>query len=74
MVTIGLAVITLAWAIQLLTFGKQKRFSPLFLIFYILGVMVLVVDSYNQRMFYQGLLHVSSVVLAVLVMWKVIND
>jgi len=46
---IGLFIITVAWVIQLLgTSKKNKKINPIFVLFYIFGVVFLVIDGFKN--------------------------
>lgn len=43
---IGLAVIVIAWVIELFTLRKKKSVNPAFVGFYMLGVVILIYDGF----------------------------
>ena len=49
MATLGLVLIILAWAIQLvLVYQKKFQLNPLFVLIYCFGILALVIDGYSS--------------------------
>ncbi len=71
LVEIGLSIIAIAWLIEIFYLWKGKKdIKPLFVIAYILGVLVLVVNEYqtsSQTIYYElSTLVLSGIVLIML--------
>jgi len=49
-VSIGLIVIALAWVVQLVMSWKSKKIQPAFILLYMLGVLILMVSGYVDKL------------------------
>jgi uncharacterized protein with PQ loop repeat len=68
---IGLSLIIIGWLIQFFYQLKNKKgINPLFIIIYIIGVLVLVVDGYLSGLIELAVLNLISSIIAALVLIK----
>lgn len=66
---LGLILIIIAWVVQLMS--KDKKIRPGFVVAYILGVFLLVIDSYAVGLLTMAFLNLVSLVLAIFVYFQV---
>lgn len=70
--TIGLAFILLGWLIQLIFVYKKKReIQPWFLVCYVVGVVLLVIDNFSGNIVGDGILNALCAVIAAFVLLRV---
>lgn len=63
--TIGLILIVLAWIEQLTkSLKKEKKLSKLFIILYLIGVILLVIDGLVNKMYLTSILNLITAILA----------
>lgn len=71
MITLGLSLIALAWLLQLSTLSKKGCvMHPFFLLFYILGTAILVLEGLKATFTLDVVLNAVSLLFAALVLWK----
>ena len=68
----GLLIIALAWVIQFVSMHKKgKEIAPAFLGVYSLGLIILVLDSWQGGVSYASALNLASLIIALMVFSKV---
>jgi membrane-bound ClpP family serine protease len=70
---IGLSIIIISWVVLFFLIKKSKRISPIFIIIYSLGVLVLVYDGFNSGLRSLAIANLISFIVSVLVLIKVLK-
>lgn len=69
---IGLILIVIGWAFQLLyAFQEGKKINKIMLVFYALGLILLVYDSFKNNLTWIALLNLIALILVLAVLFKV---
>lgn len=64
---LGLLIIVIAWLIQMIfSFSGRKGIVPSFILCYMAGVIILVVDSFMNKLTWIAILNLAAFVLALL--------
>lgn len=72
MVTFGLILIVLAWAVQFLL-QKNQKITPAFINLYLLGVVLLVVEGFRTNSQIMAYLNLAAFCLAALVLYRTVT-
>jgi hypothetical protein len=65
---IGLIIIIIAWIVQLVLLKRSRELTPLFIIIYSVGVLVLVIDGFVTKLYDLAFLNLASMLVAIAVL------
>lgn len=65
---IGLAIIFIAWLFQFFSMNKRREISTTFIIAYILGAILLVIDGYKSGLIFNAVINALIAIAAICVL------